>query len=334
MLALSASGYNVDLASQFRSMDKSGDRAVQTALQAQARSEIDRLLSDENRINWQVWVTYHNYYKAPDLIGPAVSAALNIPYVQIESTRAHKRFDGAWDGFARIAEQACDRAAIIFYLTQHDYESLHDYQTPTQKIVHLPPFLARDELPPRAGHHRTAGQLFCAGMMREGDKLSSYAIIANALRHSATENWSLVIAGDGPARARVQSLFQPFGNRVHFAGQLDPKAMQTAYETASLFVWPGVGEAFGVVYLEAQAAGLPIVAQDRPGVRDVVTGGILTDPHEATDFANAIDALLLDNARHAHLSDIGRTHVQNHHLLPSAARTLKQHIDPLIGARQ
>ena len=68
--------------------------------------------------------------------------------------------------------------------------------------------------------------------------------------------------------------------------------------SAGIYVWPGYGEAYGLAYLEAQAAGLPVVAQDIAGVPEVVRDGqtgFLTPPGDVAAFASAIERLLARN---------------------------------------
>ena len=91
--ALEYAGVEVELASRLRSRDGAGDAAVQTRIKETAKTEASRLIKTGRAAGWQGWLTYHNYYKAPDLLGPGVARALGIPYVQIESTRARKRLD-------------------------------------------------------------------------------------------------------------------------------------------------------------------------------------------------------------------------------------------------
>ncbi|MET0527664.1 MAG: glycosyltransferase family 1 protein, partial [Microvirga sp.] len=85
MKALDRAGFPPLLASELRTLDKSGDPARQDALRQQSLDESSRLiehyksLPETNRPC--LWFTYHVYYKAPDWIGPRVSKALNIPYV-------------------------------------------------------------------------------------------------------------------------------------------------------------------------------------------------------------------------------------------------------------
>lgn len=102
----------------------------------------------------------------------------------------------------------------------------------------------------------------------------------------------------------MEGLFAPFGAQVRFTGQLSPEHVADEMTRARLFIWPGVNEAFGMVYLEAQAHGLPVVAQNRPGVRDVIgPTGALPEPDDLAAFAQAIDtklcaALASDETRH------------------------------------
>ena len=330
-------GAEVILASDLRLHDKLGDRPHQALLQQRAADEVSRLVEDMPEVD--LWLTYHNYYKAPDLIGPAVAAARDIPYVQIESTRASKRLIGPWADFAQAAHAAADQAEVIFYLTDQDRDTLERDRAGDQALVHLRPFLSRPDLPPPG---RLDGPMLAAGMMRQGDKLASYALIAETLRHlqamapkGRAGDWRLQIAGDGPARAEVEALMAPFGNRVTFLGQLSADAMATAYGQASLFLWPGVNEAYGMVYLEAQAHGLPVVAQDRPGLRDVLLPS--ADPAcypapqtGASGLAAEVARLLSDATERAAIGRRARDHIATRHLCPAARATLWSALRPLL----
>ena len=147
--AIAAEGDHVDLVSELRIYDKHGDSAKQHALRAAAEAETQRLIAELPQ-DTSVWVTYHNYYKAPDLIGPQVCAARQIPYVQMESTRASSRLKGPWAGFAQSAHEACDAAKVIFYHTANDLITLERDRFGTQALVELPPFLPIRDLPPQA----------------------------------------------------------------------------------------------------------------------------------------------------------------------------------------
>lgn len=321
---------HVLLASDLRTRDGSGDPQKQAEIMRAAQAEADRLSQDLPQ-DVSLWVTYHNYYKAPDLIGPAVAKARRLPYVLIESTRAQKRLTGPWADFARAAEAASDAADVIFYPTQHDRVTLERDRCQNQALRHLPPFLPLDA-PPPAGQP-TPGRLLSVGMMRPGVKMDSYRLIADALDHLTTTDWELWIAGDGPAMPEAQGIFQRFGDQIRFLGQLDREGLNDAYQSADILVWPGVNEAFGMTYLEAQSFGLPVVAQDRPGVRDVVA---IDDPAKVEDgpaaLAHRIARLVQDRPHRAQASKAAHAFVENGHLLPAAADRFWTGLAADIGA--
>ena len=85
--------------------------------------------------------------------------------------------------------------------------------------------------------------------------------------------------------------------RLEWLGERQAAEMPSIYGSGALYAWPGYGEAYGLAYLEAQAAGLPVVAQDMDGVPGVVRNGetaILTPAGDMAAFADAIATLLGD----------------------------------------
>lgn len=326
MKAIAAQGDPSDLVSRLRIYDKTGDAALQQTLRDAAQAEAKRLIA-QMPLDTDLWVTYHNYYKAPDLLGPQVCAAREIPYVQLESTRATSRLTGPWAGFAQSAHDACDAAQVIFYHTANDLITLERDRYHNQALVELPPFLPICELPPETSGH---GPMLTVGMMRDGDKLASYAILAQALSHLEGD-WSLEIAGDGPARAEVEALMAPFGGKVEFLGQLDRDALHTAYSQSSFLVWPGVNEAYGMIYLEAQSAGLPVVAQDRPGVRDVLFPSDYPSVSAGpVGLAKHMQLLLDDPLLCRSMGSKARAHIERHHLMPKATEQFWATIRPML----
>lgn len=325
MRIIAADGAEVTLVSELQTRDRSGDTAIQAQLTTAAEAEIARLLHDMP--DCALWVTYHNYYKAPDLVGPAVAKARGIPYIQIESTRAKSRLNGPWAAFAHTAHAAADAADAIFYLTTYDHETLARDRCGDQALVHLPPFLPATTLPSASA---LDGPILTAGMMREGDKLASYEIIARTLAH-LTGDWRLDIAGDGPARHKVEEMMAPFADRVRFLGELSRAELAQAYQHAALFLWPGVNEAFGMVYLEAQAQGLPVVAQDRPGVRDVLLPADRPTPEAGPQaLAAEIDRLLADPVLRHRTGSAAREMIARNHLAPAATARFWSAVRPLM----
>ncbi len=124
--ALERAGHEVALASRLRTFDGAGDRARQRRLARIGRAEAQRLLD-----GWlgsprapRCWFTYHLYHKAPDWIGPRVSARLRIPYLVAEASYAPKQARGAWRHGHRAVAAALARAGRVIALNPDDVPGL------------------------------------------------------------------------------------------------------------------------------------------------------------------------------------------------------------------
>ncbi len=334
--ALQRGGHEVHLAARLRSRDPAGDRLRQARLADLGQRLAARLLrryAEANRPP-DVWITYHLYYKAPDWIGPHVAAALAIPYIAIEASHAPKRAGSPWHLGHRAVEHAVRQAARVVCLNPNDYACLEPLAA--GRIAMLAPFLDPTPYAPPAADTRTAlaaryglpmaePWLLAVGMMRTGDKLASYRQLAEALQGLQGRPWRLIVVGDGPAAAEVRAAFAPFAGRIAWLGTLDEAALACAYQAADMLVWPAVREAFGMALLEAQAAGLPVVAGNTDGVPAVVADGetgLLPAPGDTRAFAAAVNTLLDDPARREAMGQAARARVLRHHSLDAAAKQL------------
>lgn len=117
------------------------------------------------------------------------------------------------------------------------------------------------------------------------------------------DNWSLTIAGDGPRREALEAQAQGHED-ITIVGYVDEKTKIQLLQRARLFALPStrIGydcEGFGIVYLEAQAAGTPILASKKGGVPEAVgDAGITVDDETSVDsVAQALDTILSDSAQ-------------------------------------
>ncbi|MCL6647180.1 MAG: glycosyltransferase family 4 protein [Chloroflexi bacterium] len=106
-----------------------------------------------------------------------------------------------------------------------------------------------------------------------------------------------VIVGDGPEHAALRKLAAQLGleGAVRFTGALSDEQVQACYRQADLFCLPSVQEGFGIVFLEAMASGLPIVATTAAAVPEVVPAGragLLVPPGNVPALAEALTSLL------------------------------------------
>jgi phosphatidylinositol alpha-mannosyltransferase len=132
--------------------------------------------------------------------------------------------------------------------------------------------------------------------------LRSLALVAG---HTATP-FRLIVVGDGPYAKRYRTIAARQGvDNVVFVGDVSSHDLPRFYRTAQVFCSPAVsGESFGIVLLEAMAAGLAVIGGDNEGYRKVIRSGqngILVDPADHDALARSIAALIDSPAERARL---------------------------------
>jgi glycosyltransferase involved in cell wall biosynthesis len=310
-----------------------GVPAVQNhlALERHARTQAERLIAQWRALpvrhpeRFDLWFTYHCYYRKPDWLGPIVTRALGVPYVLVEASHAPRRAQGPTRLGHRAVERAIAAADLVLTVNPRDVAGVKARLRPGARQVWLPPFI--DTRPfdrmPRAANDPPV--LLSVGMMRARDKLDSYRVLADALGHLKHKPWRALLVGDGPARGEVERLMAPFRERVRFAGAVPHAELPATYAAADLYLWPAINEAYGMAFLEAQAAGLPVVAGRTGGVPAVVADGItgvLTPIGDATAFADATARLLDDAGERARLGRAARARITARHDERAAAHAL------------
>jgi phosphatidyl-myo-inositol alpha-mannosyltransferase len=141
----------------------------------------------------------------------------------------------------------------------------------------------------------------------------------------------LLVVGDGPERGRCEQLL-PLGLRsdVVFLGRVDQDELPRYYASCDLYVSPALGgESFGIVLLEAMAAGRPIVASDIPGYRSVARDevqGRLVPPGDPRALADAIRGLLDNAALRAAMGAEGRRTVDEYDWAVVAGRLRERYL--------
>lgn len=336
--ALEGAGFHVDIASRLSSFDGEGSPERQSALALVAKAEAKRIAASAAHLRPALWFTYHNYYKAPDLVGPLAAAALGIPYVIAEGSRAPKRAEGAWRLHHLAAEAALDRADLVYVLNPRDRPMLERAAPVGQRILDLLPFVDPAEWPhiPRSAKEAGPTRLLAIAMMRPGDKRASFELLQAALG-CVEAPWQLDIVGTGTERPDIEALFSPFGSSVRFLGVIEDKAaLASLYARSALLVWPAVNEAFGMVFLEAALQGCPALAGAFGGVPGVVrdqVSGLLAAPGDVADFSRKLEAAIRDPALLAQLSDGARALALGAHSLDAAAYRMKADLRVFIHSQ-
>jgi glycosyltransferase involved in cell wall biosynthesis len=135
------------------------------------------------------------------------------------------------------------------------------------------------------------------------------------------------IAGDGPesARLRAHAVELDLGGTVTFLGDVSRNALAAEYVNAHCFCLPTVQEGFGIVFAEAMAAGLPVVAARAAAVPEVVIDrvtGLLVNPRSPEELAMAIETLLTNEGLRKDMGEAARRRVEELDLRAVASRFL------------
>ncbi len=324
MDCLRRGGHRVRLISGLRAyVGDPGDAGALAEVTAHAQAERERITH-----LWRaegppdLWLCYHPYYKAPDLLGPTLCAAHGVAYGTVETSYSARRNTGIWAGMQAGVLAGIGQAAVNICLTARDEAGLRE-ACPDARVARMPPFIDLAGL--EADPAPEPRHLVTVAMMRAGDKRESYGHLAAALAQVEAP-WHLSVVGAGPLEAEVRGLFDAFAaDRVRWLGLLDPQGVAGVLQRGAIYVWPGCGEAYGLAYLEAQAAGLPVVAYRTAGVPEVVADGrtgVLVADRDDRALARAVDRLLGDDALRARMAQAARGRVRAVHSIDAAVEKL------------
>jgi len=296
-----------------------------------------------------LWLTYHSYYKAPDLLGPAVSKKLNIPYVifqGIYSTKRRRQWK-AKPGFYLNKRSLC-AANHIFSNKSVDLLNLKRL-LPENRITYVAPGIIPDEFSfdetSRKKLHRQWNiaddpVIFSAAMFRPDVKTEGliWVIRACGELYRQGQNFRLVIAGDGKEREKLQQLAKEHvADRVLFLGKIPRKDMYRYYSAADIFVFPGIRESLGIVFLEAQSCGLPVVAFNNAGVPEAVRDGktgLLVPMYALEPFVDAVKRLMVDKNLRRQMGIAAKSYVREAHDLEKNYKKLDSVIQRTVNCRR
>jgi glycosyltransferase involved in cell wall biosynthesis len=159
-----------------------------------------------------------------------------------------------------------------------------------------------------------------------GDLIQAFARLAGDLR----EKTHLWIVGHGELENSLETMSRELGvgDRIKFWGEIPNDQLPDYYAAADLFVGPSVEatsgdtEGQGVVFIEAFAAGLCVIATTVGGIPEVVDHGrtgILVPPKNPNELAGAIQQLLSDSVLRQRLARNAQDEAREHYAWPRIA---------------
>ena len=292
-----------------------------------------------------LWFTYHSYYKAPDLLGPFVSKKLNIPYVIFQGIYATKRRREFKTRPGFYLNKATLLAADhVFTNKKVDLLNLKRL-LPDDRVTYVAPGIkpddftfdggARDELR-RQWFADSEPVIFSAAMFRPDVKTRGLEWVIRACGELWRKGhpFQLVIAGDGKEKKTLQKLAtEQIPGRFRFVGKVPRPELYRYYSAADLFVFPGIGESLGMVFFEAQACGLPVVAFDNAGVPEAVQDqntGFLVPMYEMEPFVEAVGRLLVDKNLREQMGLAAKSYVREFHDLNKNYQALELSLNAIV----
>lgn len=275
-----------------------------------------------------LWLTYHSYYKAPDLLGPLVCRVLGIRYVIFQGIYSTKRRRSpkTLPGFL-LNRAALVRADHVITNKRVDLENLKRL-LPEHWLSYIAPgiypggFRRREQEGAALRRQWGAGGLpviLTAAMFRKDVKSQGLAWLIQCCAKLARADVSflLVIAGSGPMEKELLALAEAcIPGRYRFVGRLDRREMYRFYSAGDLFAFPGIRESLGMVFLEAQFCGLPVVAFDNGGIFEVVDNGKtgqLVLLFGETAFVSALARLIRDKDLRSRMGERACTYIRQRH---------------------
>lgn len=274
------------------------------------------------------------------VVGPGVAAS-GLPWMQYVYAKElpHR---------PALTREVLRRAHRVVSISEHSRRLAVDHGAPPSRTVIIPPGVDLPDHTTAPGRTTDGTTVVTVHRLDDEHKGTDVLIRAMSLVRARVPGARLRIVGDGRLRGALEALVDELGARdaVTFLGRVDDAQRDRELAGADVFsmlsrVPPGRGgEGFGIVFAEAAAHGLPVVAGDAGGARDAVDRdrtGLLVDPASVTAAADALVALLSDPDRRARMGTAGRSWSERfawRHVTSRFEEVLRETIDAVGAARR
>lgn len=241
----------------------------------------------------------------PLVPGPALTALL-VKLAPVVATFHSAGESGAYKAFSRQLKWIATRIDIRVAVSKDAVELAHRYIGGDYEVlfngIEIGDHLAKGDVPKE-------NAIFFIGR-HEPRKGLSTLLEAVSMMPPDVRLW---IASDGPETDILKARYA-HDSRVEWLGRISDAEKFDRLRRAAVFCAPALrGESFGIVLLEAMAAGAPVVASNIDGYRNVATDGetaILVEPANASALASALAKVIADPRLSERLVAAGRVHAQ------------------------
>ncbi len=242
---------------------------------------------------------------------------LNTPYyviVHLEEILLSER--------KKIIQKSFSRANKVITVSHFAKEKLVEIGIPENKIVVIPngvdpvKFNPRLDSSPIRKKHNLENKKVILTVARLGEH-KGHANVIRALPQvleKVSEAIYLVV-GPGEEESRLNGLVKKLGlnDRVIFTGEVEEEELPLYYAACDVFIMPSDIEGFGIVFLEANACGKPVIGGKVGGITDAIIDGatgLLVDPFDINQIANALIKLLTKPGLAQKLGEKGRERIE------------------------
>ncbi|MFD6401090.1 glycosyltransferase family 4 protein [Nocardia sp. NPDC060249] len=248
----------------------------------------------------------------------------------LASTHGHEVGWSMLPGSRQVLRSIGEHTDVVTYVSKYTRGRFASAFGPRAALEHLPPGVdptefrpdpaARAELRARYGLGERPTVLCLSRLVpRKGQDMLIVAM--NEIRERV-DGAVLVIAGGGPYETRLRALAEALGvqDSVVFTGRVPSGELAAHHTIADVFAMPcrtrGAGldvEGLGIVFLEASATGVPVVAGDSGGAPETVREGetgIVVHGRSVSQISDAIVELLTDRDKAAEMGAAGRAWVE------------------------
>ncbi|TDA70103.1 MAG: DUF1957 domain-containing protein [Clostridia bacterium] len=287
------------------------------------------------RAPWQV-IHAHDWLVAYAAVSSA--QAYGLPLVATihatEYGRNHGVFTEEQQAIHQVESWLVGQAAQVICCSQYMAREITTLFSPAAGKVHMVPNgvdlpATGDELPPdeRNWPDNTRLVLFVGRLVPEKGVQTLLAAAPSVLAGHPEAHF--VIAGNGPYEPELRRMAWDLGlgDRVTFAGFVGARTRNWLLSRAEICVFPSLYEPFGIVALEAMAAGRPVVAAASGGLAEIIThgqDGLLFPPGKAPALAAALIQLLDEPELARYLGRQGREKVKRLYNWDDIARATQE----------
>ncbi len=270
-------------------------------------------------------VTFHGYYATTQ---PGTTFKAGNPLYWLDYI--HKRGQFFRHLYFRKQANLFQQATCMVAVSQHIKNALVQKGCPPDKIQVHYIGVDVDQFQADSGMLRQPYILFVGRLVEK--KGCEYLIRAMAQVQATLPEAELVIIGDGPLRASLETLAAKKLTRYRFEGQQPPSVVKAWMERSRILVAPSVTtnqsetEGLPIVILEAMAMGLPVVGSIHAGIPEAIIGGetgLLTPERDGSAIGQSVLILLQDQSLWQRFSTAGRQQVEETFNLKTNTRRLE-----------